>query len=56
MLIILRWNFWYSMAITMPAEVSAAVTLLGYWNPTQNVAIPVLYGDMFLTSLEGHTH
>lgn len=40
--IVAGWNFWYSMAITMPAEVSAAVTLLGYWNPTQNVAIPVL--------------
>ena len=33
------------MAITMPAEVSAAVTLLGFWNPNQNIAIPILYDD-----------
>uniref|UniRef100_A0A8H8CI17 Amino acid permease/ SLC12A domain-containing protein n=1 Tax=Psilocybe cubensis TaxID=181762 RepID=A0A8H8CI17_PSICU len=35
------WNFWYSMAITMPAEISAATALVGFWNPTLNQAIPI---------------
>ncbi|PPQ69682.1 hypothetical protein CVT25_012920, partial [Psilocybe cyanescens] len=35
------WNFWYSMAITMPAEISAATTLVGFWRPTLNQAIPI---------------
>ncbi|TFK25531.1 hypothetical protein FA15DRAFT_563079, partial [Coprinopsis marcescibilis] len=39
--IIIGWNFWYSMAVTMPAELSAATTLLGFWNPAQSVLIPI---------------
>ncbi|KXN90165.1 Lysine-specific permease [Leucoagaricus sp. SymC.cos] len=35
------WNFWYSMAITMPAEITAAATLLGFWAPNLNPAIPI---------------
>ncbi|KAF5320671.1 hypothetical protein D9619_001519 [Psilocybe cf. subviscida] len=39
--IAIGWNFWYSMAITMPTELSAATTLLKYWNPEINQAIPI---------------
>ncbi|KAF5325619.1 hypothetical protein D9611_000106 [Ephemerocybe angulata] len=49
--IVAGWNFWYSMAITMPAEVSAAVTLLGFWNPNQNVAIPILVLWLSITAI-----
>ncbi|KAJ3565910.1 hypothetical protein NP233_g7342 [Leucocoprinus birnbaumii] len=35
------WNFWYSMAITMPAEITAAATLLNFWAPNLNSAIPI---------------
>ncbi|KAF5351956.1 hypothetical protein D9756_007438 [Leucocoprinus leucothites] len=35
------WNFWYSMAITMPAEVTAAATLLEFWAPGLNPATPI---------------
>lgn len=38
-----RWNFWYSIAITMPTEISAATTLLGFWNPDMNQVIPIRY-------------
>ncbi|KAF8813676.1 hypothetical protein BYT27DRAFT_7268002 [Phlegmacium glaucopus] len=30
------WNFWYSIAITMPTEICAATSLLGFWNPNIN--------------------
>ncbi|KAF8160937.1 amino acid permease/ SLC12A domain-containing protein [Crassisporium funariophilum] len=36
-----RWNFWYSMAITMPTEISAATTLLGFWNSGLDDFIPI---------------
>ncbi|OTA07346.1 Amino acid permease [Trichoderma parareesei] len=26
------WNFWYTMAITVPAEISAAATVIQFWN------------------------
>ncbi|KAG2015889.1 lysine/arginine permease, variant 2 [Coprinopsis cinerea AmutBmut pab1-1] len=39
--IVIGWNFWYSMAVTMPAEISAATTLLGFWNPNLTVVIPL---------------
>ncbi|KAF9445904.1 hypothetical protein P691DRAFT_777232, partial [Macrolepiota fuliginosa MF-IS2] len=35
------WNFWYSMAITMPAEITAASTLLGFWFRGPNPLIPI---------------
>lgn len=38
---IISWNFWYSMAITMPAELNAATTLVGFWVPELNVCIPI---------------
>ncbi|PPQ89499.1 hypothetical protein CVT25_012171 [Psilocybe cyanescens] len=37
------WNFWYSLAITMPTEISAATTLLGFWKPTIHQFIPISF-------------
>lgn len=33
------WNFWYTMAITAPAELSAAATLINFWDASINPAI-----------------
>ncbi|KAF9559882.1 amino acid permease [Agrocybe pediades] len=39
--IAIGWNFWYSMAVTMPTEISAATTLLSYWKPDINHFISI---------------
>ncbi|KAH8654448.1 amino acid permease/ SLC12A domain-containing protein [Tricladium varicosporioides] len=33
------WNFWYTMAISVPAELSAAATLIQFWDSTTNPAV-----------------
>ncbi|CAN9338661.1 unnamed protein product [Alternaria alternata] len=33
------WNFWYTMAITAPAELAAAATLINFWDNSINPAI-----------------
>ncbi|KAI9729304.1 MAG: hypothetical protein M1834_006975 [Cirrosporium novae-zelandiae] len=33
------WNFWYTLAITTPAEISAAATLIQFWNDTINPGV-----------------
>ncbi|KAH6667596.1 amino acid permease [Halenospora varia] len=33
------WNFWYTMAISVPAELSAAATLVQFWDSTTNPAV-----------------
>ncbi|EXJ78263.1 hypothetical protein A1O3_09424 [Capronia epimyces CBS 606.96] len=33
------WNYWYLMAITGPAELSAAATLINFWHPGVNAAV-----------------
>jgi amino acid transporter len=33
------WNFWYTMAITAPAELAAAATLINFWDASINPAI-----------------
>ncbi|KAF5523635.1 Proline-specific permease [Colletotrichum aenigma] len=33
------WNFWYTMAISVPAEISAAATLVQFWNTSVNPAV-----------------
>ncbi|KAI1621839.1 amino acid permease [Exophiala viscosa] len=33
------WNFWYTMAITAPAELSAAATIIDFWDTTTNQAV-----------------
>ncbi|KAE9968107.1 hypothetical protein BLS_006015 [Venturia inaequalis] len=33
------WNFWYTMAITGPAELSAAATIINFWDSSINPAV-----------------
>ena len=33
------WNFWYTMAVTAPAELSAAATLINFWDNDINPAV-----------------
>ncbi|KAI5308228.1 hypothetical protein KEM55_006232 [Ascosphaera atra] len=33
------WNFWYAIAITAPADLSAAATLVEYWNDKINPSV-----------------
>ncbi|KAH8674276.1 amino acid permease [Xylariales sp. PMI_506] len=33
------WNYWYMMCITGPAELSAAATLIGFWNTSISPAV-----------------
>ncbi|KAF7197505.1 Proline-specific permease [Pseudocercospora fuligena] len=33
------WNFWYTMAVTAPAELSAAATLIQFWNASISPAV-----------------
>ncbi|KAI1620122.1 amino acid permease [Exophiala viscosa] len=33
------WNYWYMMAITGPAEISAAATLINFWEHDINAAV-----------------
>ncbi|TEA11363.1 Dicarboxylic amino acid permease [Colletotrichum sidae] len=33
------WNFWYTMSISVPAEISAAATLVQFWNDSVNPAV-----------------
>ncbi|KAH9916129.1 amino acid permease [Amylocystis lapponica] len=35
----LGWMYWYSWAILLPAEISAAAVLINYWNKTINDAV-----------------
>jgi amino acid transporter len=39
------WNFWYTMAISVPAELSAAATLIQFWDEKTN---PVVWISVFL--------
>ncbi|KIM45114.1 hypothetical protein M413DRAFT_330983 [Hebeloma cylindrosporum] len=39
--ITLGWNFWYTMSITMPTEISAAATLIGFWSPGASQFVPI---------------
>ncbi|KND88622.1 Dicarboxylic amino acid permease [Tolypocladium ophioglossoides CBS 100239] len=39
------WNFWYTMAITVTAEVSAAATLIQFWNTSIS---PAVWSTIFL--------
>jgi len=33
------WNYWYNWTIILPAELSAAAVLIGYWNKEVNPAV-----------------
>lgn len=36
---LLGWNYWYNWTIVLPAELSAAAILIGYWNHTISPAV-----------------
>lgn len=35
----LGWNYWYSYAITLPTEITAAALVISYWRDDINVAV-----------------
>ncbi|KAH8671693.1 amino acid permease [Xylariales sp. PMI_506] len=45
------WNFWYTMAISVPAEISAAATVIQYWNATVNSAVWITVFLVFIVAL-----
>ncbi|KAM0079821.1 hypothetical protein ACKRZS_008040 [Fusarium odoratissimum] len=42
------WNFWYTMAINMPAEISAAATLVQFWNTSINPGVWITIFLLFI--------
>ncbi|KAI1266934.1 amino acid permease [Xylariaceae sp. FL1019] len=45
------WNFWYTMAITVPAEISAAATVIQFWNGWVNPAVWISAFLVFIVAL-----
>ncbi|KAJ7873272.1 amino acid permease/ SLC12A domain-containing protein [Mycena olivaceomarginata] len=47
------WNYWYSWAVVLPAELSASAVLINYWNKTINNAawVTIIMVGMLLCSL-----
>ncbi|PRP86942.1 amino acid transporter [Planoprotostelium fungivorum] len=49
------WNYWYSYAITLPAEITAAAIVISYWNSPVNIAvwITIFYVACFALNMIG---
>ncbi|KAK8065782.1 hypothetical protein PG997_012529 [Apiospora hydei] len=45
------WNFWYTMAISVPAEISAAATIVQYWNWWVSPAVWITVFLVFIMAL-----
>ncbi|KAJ5087268.1 hypothetical protein N7456_010884 [Penicillium angulare] len=45
------WNFWYTMAISAPTEITAAATLIQFWNTEVNVAVWIAVFGLFIVAL-----
>ncbi|KAI8713940.1 AA-permease domain-containing protein [Fusarium sp. LHS14.1] len=45
------WNFWYTMAITIPAEISAAATVIQFWNTSVNPGVWIAVFLVFIITL-----
>ncbi|KKF92672.1 Proline-specific permease [Ceratocystis platani] len=45
------WNFWYTIAIAVPAELSAAATLVQFWNTSINPGIWLTIFIVFIVTL-----
>ncbi|KAK8004315.1 hypothetical protein PG990_002124 [Apiospora arundinis] len=45
------WNFWYTNAISVPAEISAAATLIQYWNWWVSPAVWITAFMVFIIAL-----
>jgi yeast amino acid transporter len=45
------WNFWYTIAIAVPAEISAAAVLVQYWNQSVDPAVWITIFMVFIVIL-----
>ncbi|RSL98273.1 hypothetical protein CEP52_010441 [Fusarium oligoseptatum] len=45
------WNFWYTMAISIPAEISAAATIIQFWNTSVNPGVWITVFLVFIITL-----
>ncbi|BDD63609.1 hypothetical protein MPDQ_004261 [Monascus purpureus] len=45
------WNFWYAMTISVPAELSAAATVIQFWNKSINPAVWISVFLVFIVVL-----
>ncbi|KAL5338022.1 amino acid permease/ SLC12A domain-containing protein [Aspergillus crustosus] len=42
------WNFWYTMSISAPAEITAAATIVQFWNVDVNLAVWITVFGVFI--------
>ncbi|KAK2060665.1 amino acid permease [Colletotrichum caudatum] len=45
------WNFWYTMSISVPAEISAAATLIQFWNTSVNPGVWITVFLLFIITI-----
>ncbi|KAK2015037.1 amino acid permease [Colletotrichum eremochloae] len=45
------WNFWYTMSISVPAEISAAATLIQFWNTSVNPGVWITVFLVFIITI-----
>ncbi|WYZ38131.1 hypothetical protein EsH8_III_000045 [Colletotrichum jinshuiense] len=45
------WNFWYTMSISVPAEISAAATLIQFWNTSVNPGVWITVFLVFIVTV-----
>ncbi|KAK1637973.1 amino acid permease [Colletotrichum phormii] len=45
------WNFWYTMSISVPAEISAAATLIQFWNRSVNPGVWITIFLVFIITV-----
>ncbi|KZL80481.1 amino acid permease [Colletotrichum incanum] len=45
------WNFWYTMSISVPAEISAAATLIQFWNTSINPGVWITVFLVFIITV-----
>ncbi|KAJ5676495.1 uncharacterized protein N7477_002128 [Penicillium maclennaniae] len=47
------WNFWYTRAISAPAEITATSTVVQFWNVPVNVATEVVFATLKIMLILG---
>ncbi|KAL3477037.1 amino acid permease/ SLC12A domain-containing protein [Aspergillus californicus] len=45
------WNFWYTMSISAPAEITAAATLVEFWHTDVNIAVWITVFGVFIVAV-----
>ncbi|KAL4940476.1 hypothetical protein BDV06DRAFT_230304 [Aspergillus oleicola] len=45
------WNFWYTMSISAPAEITAAATLVQYWHVDVKIAVWITVFAVFIAAI-----